>query len=69
MDFLTWGGYPDTLAPRRAMRVENPGVIYHVMDRGDRRELGVYKCLKDEWRICFRWEDQDAFDVEIVDYH
>jgi plasmid maintenance system killer protein len=39
------------------------------MDRGDRRELVVYKCLKDEWRICFRWEGQDAFDVETVDYH
>lgn len=21
------------------------------------------------WRICFRWEDGDAFDVELVDYH
>ncbi|MBN1106527.1 MAG: type II toxin-antitoxin system RelE/ParE family toxin [Deltaproteobacteria bacterium] len=21
------------------------------------------------WRICFRFEDGDAFDVEIVDYH
>jgi hypothetical protein len=25
----------------RAMRVEFPGSIYHVMGRGDRRELGV----------------------------
>jgi hypothetical protein len=24
----------------RAMRVEYPGAIYHVMDRGDRRERG-----------------------------
>jgi len=22
-----------------------------------------------QWRICFRWEGKDAFDVEIVDYH
>ncbi|HQY94305.1 MAG: type II toxin-antitoxin system RelE/ParE family toxin [Rhizobiaceae bacterium] len=22
-----------------------------------------------QWRICFRFEDGDAFDVEIVDYH
>lgn len=21
------------------------------------------------WRICFRWESGDAYDVEIVDYH
>lgn len=22
-----------------------------------------------QWRICFRWKDGDAFDVDIVDYH
>ena len=22
-----------------------------------------------QWRICFRWEDEGACDVEIVDYH
>lgn len=22
-----------------------------------------------QWRICFKWEGQDACDVEIVDYH
>lgn len=22
-----------------------------------------------QWRICFRWEDDGAHDVEIVDYH
>ena len=36
---LTWGGYPDTHGTLpRAMRVEYPGSIYDVMDRGDRRE-------------------------------
>ena len=25
--------------------------------------------INDQWRICFRWEKGDAFDVEIVDYH
>ena len=25
--------------------------------------------INDQWRICFRWHDGDAFDVEIVDYH
>lgn len=25
--------------------------------------------INDQWRICFRWEGQDAADVEIVDYH
>jgi len=25
--------------------------------------------VNDQWRICFRWQGEDAFEVEIVDYH
>jgi proteic killer suppression protein len=25
--------------------------------------------VNDQWRICFKWLDNNAFDVEIVDYH
>jgi proteic killer suppression protein len=25
--------------------------------------------INDQWRICFTWRDDDAYDVEIVDYH
>ncbi|MFP4614080.1 MAG: type II toxin-antitoxin system RelE/ParE family toxin, partial [Spirochaetaceae bacterium] len=25
--------------------------------------------INDQWRICFRWDHGDAYDVEIVDYH
>ena len=25
--------------------------------------------INDQWRVCFRFEAGDAFDVEIVDYH
>jgi len=25
--------------------------------------------INDQWRICFLWQDRDAFDVEITDYH
>ena len=25
--------------------------------------------INDQWRICFRFADGDAFDVEICDYH
>jgi proteic killer suppression protein len=25
--------------------------------------------VNQQWRICFRWQDGDAFNVEIVDYH
>ncbi len=25
--------------------------------------------VNDQWRVCFRWRDGDAHDVEMVDYH
>lgn len=25
--------------------------------------------INDQWRICFKWKDGDAYDVEITDYH
>jgi proteic killer suppression protein len=25
--------------------------------------------VNDQWRICFRWETDGPYDVEIVDYH
>ena len=25
--------------------------------------------VNDQWRICFRWTEGHAYDVEIVDYH
>lgn len=25
--------------------------------------------INSQWRICFKWEEGDALDVEIVDYH
>jgi toxin HigB-1 len=25
--------------------------------------------INDQWRICFEWIGQDAYNVEIVDYH
>ena len=35
---------------------------------GDR--IGWYSIrVNDQWRLCFRWIDGDAYDVEIVDYH
>ena len=35
---------------------------------GDRS--GQYSIrINDQWRVCFRWKEGDAQDVEIVDYH
>ena len=36
--------------------------------KGDR--AGQYSVrVNDQWRICFRWRQSEAQDVEIVDYH
>jgi len=36
--------------------------------RGDR--AGQYSIrINDQWRICFVWNSENAYDVEIVDYH
>jgi proteic killer suppression protein len=35
---------------------------------GDRKGQHSIR-INQQWRICFRWEKGDAYDVEIVDYH
>ena len=25
--------------------------------------------INDQWRVCFRWKDKHAYQVEIIDYH
>lgn len=36
--------------------------------KGNRR--GQYSIrINEQWRVCFRWSQSDALDVEIVDYH
>ena len=36
--------------------------------KGDRS--GQYSIrINDQWRICFKWHNNDAFEIEIVDYH
>ena len=35
---------------------------------GDRARQNSIR-INDQWRICFRWFDADALEVEIVDYH
>jgi toxin HigB-1 len=36
--------------------------------KGDRRGQWSIR-INDQWRVCFRFENGDAFDVGIVDYH
>jgi len=36
--------------------------------KGDRKGQHSIR-VNDQWRICFRWSEGHAHDVEIVDYH
>ena len=44
-----------------------PGNRLEVL-KGDRKGQWSIR-VNDQWRICFRWQDGHAHDVEIVDYH
>lgn len=44
-----------------------PGNRLHRL-QGDR--FGYYAVsVNDQWRLCFRFEGEDAYDVELCDYH
>jgi proteic killer suppression protein len=36
---------------------------------GDDREGQHSIRINDQYRVCFVWKDEDAYDVEIVEYH
>jgi proteic killer suppression protein len=44
-----------------------PGNRLEVLSGDRARQYSIR--INDQWRICFRWVDADALDVEIVDYH
>lgn len=54
-----------------ARRVEDlrtpPGNRLHILsgDRSGQHSISI----NEQWRICFRFENGDAYDVEVVDYH
>jgi proteic killer suppression protein len=55
----------------RARRLEDlkapPGNRLEAL-KGDRKGQHSIR-INDQWRICFRWNDGNAYEVEIVDYH
>jgi proteic killer suppression protein len=58
--------YVDLASRLEDLRVP-PGNRLHAL-KGDRD--GQYAiAVNDQWRVCFRFEDGDAYDVEICDYH
>ncbi len=60
LEYIDLATCPDDLAMP-------PGNRLHRLT-GDR--AGQYSIsVNDQWRICFRFTDGDAYDVEITDYH
>ena len=80
-----WGGSPSRRLPadiqhvaRRKLRMLNNAASLDDLRippanrlealKGDRKGQHSIR-INDQWRICFRWKNGDALDVEIVDYH
>jgi proteic killer suppression protein len=72
--------FPPDVAKRAARKLEYvdlattledlrtpPGNRLHTLE-GDRKGQHSIS-INDQWRICFRFEDGDVYDVEVCDYH
>ncbi len=44
-----------------------PGNRFHELGRDRKGQFSI--SVNDRWRICFRFVDGDAYDVELTDYH
>jgi toxin HigB-1 len=44
-----------------------PSNRLHRLERERKGQFSI--SVNDQWRICFRFADGDAFDVELTDYH
>lgn len=71
---------PKELHRRAQIKLARLGAVISMQDlqelRGNRLEKlkgsrkGLYSIrINDQYRICFRWEKENALNVEIVDYH
>ena len=71
---------PKELHRKAQIKLARLGAVTSLQDlqeiRGNRFEKlkgerqGQYSIrINDQYRICFRWEKENAVDVEIVDYH
>jgi len=72
--------FPPDVAKRAARKLEYvnladkiddlrvpPGNRLHVLEGNRKGQLSI--SINDQWRICFRFKDGDAYDVEVCDYH
>jgi proteic killer suppression protein len=45
----------------------HPSNRLHELERERKGQFSI--SVNDQWRICFRFVDGDAYDVELTDYH
>ncbi len=55
------------LAPRLDDLKSPPGNRLHELSRDRTGQYSI--SINSQWRICFRFVDGDAYDVEVTDYH
>lgn len=36
--------------------------------KGDKSDMYSIR-INDQWRICFKWQNGNSYDIEIIDYH
>jgi proteic killer suppression protein len=58
--------YLDSAADLRDLRIPSSNALEAL--RGDRKGQFSIR-INQQWRVCFRWKDGDAYEVEMVDYH
>jgi proteic killer suppression protein len=58
--------YVDLAAQLDDLKVP-PGNRLHALERERAGQHAI--SVNDQWRICFRFTEGDAYDVEITDYH
>ena len=54
-------------AATRLQQLSTPSNRLHAL-KGDRQGQHSIR-INDQYRICFVWDDGDAWDVEVTDYH
>ena len=58
--------YIDLATGLEDLRVPPSNRLHH-LERDRQGQFSI--SVNDQWRICFRFVDGDAFDVELTDYH
>jgi proteic killer suppression protein len=59
--------YLDMATELEDLKVPPSNRLLHELQRERRGQYSI--SVNDQWRICFRFEDGDAYNVELTDYH